>query len=106
MSACQSTSYIAAGSLDRYFRVLSSAPANQASGKDDLVGHGDVVGKLYITAPPTAIITLGGPDLETANERAHEDIRVDEDAWEDIQQVSSEEDDKPPGPRKKKRRRD
>lgn len=104
ITACQSGGYIAAGSLDRYFRLLSSAPANQTSEKGDLMGHGDVVGKLYITAPPTAILPLSGPDVEIAKEKHHEDSQMDEDAWEELQQVSSEEDEEVRNPKKKRRR--
>lgn len=89
-----------AGSLDRNVRLLTPASDNDdTSVGKELSGHGKVVGKLYVTAAPNAIVCLNDGtseatdsvskqvDEEGVEEGGQEDVD-----WDDLQEVSSEED--------------
>ena len=94
------TGFSVAGSLDRYFRLLSSG---SPSG-----GSGGVVGKFYVTSVPTAIvpIEIAGHALASDEaEKLDEEIDERDDDWGEIQQVSSDEGNISQA-RKKRRKRD
>ena len=84
-----------AGSLDRYVRLLS-APSD---------GSGTVVGKLYVTSAPTAIVPIEVPAKDITSDREEEeDSAEDDDDWGEIQQVSSDEEETTSQVRKKRRK--
>jgi hypothetical protein len=99
MSTSASTGFSVAGSLDRYFRLLSSGAPSE--------GSGGVVGKLYITSAPTAIVSIeGAGHTLISDEKEKAGIEVDDECedWGEIQQVSSDEENRFQA--RKKRRRD
>ncbi|KAG8801274.1 hypothetical protein FRC17_006681, partial [Serendipita sp. 399] len=86
--ASPSTGYVAAGALDRYLRLLS-CPVSSDSGQTQ--GHGNVVGKLYVTAGPTAIIPL--VENAEAISSTESDVIIDkeeDDDWNNLREVSSD----------------
>ncbi|KAG8814490.1 hypothetical protein FRC17_001108 [Serendipita sp. 399] len=86
--ASPSTGYVAAGALDRYFRLLS-CPISSDLGQTQ--GHGNVVGKLYVTAGPTAIIPLvENAEAVTSTEPDVIIDREEDDDWNNIREVSSD----------------
>ncbi|KAG8821680.1 hypothetical protein FRC19_007436 [Serendipita sp. 401] len=104
--ASPSTGYVGVGALDRYFRLLDSPVSVDSSQSDNLQGHGSVVGKLYVTASPTAIIPL----VEDAGSKActvFDDVVAkdgEEDDWNNLQEVSSDEEDLAPTSKKRRKK--
>jgi hypothetical protein len=114
MSVFPSTGFIAASASDRYFRLMSSAPITEDG---TLSGMGEVVGKVYTTAPATTIIPWDMVDTKSVTSekdvtsKDNEDNQVFEDGEEDgidwggIPQVSDSEEDVDVESRPKKRRK-
>lgn len=93
MATSPSTEFSIAGSLDRYVRLLS----------EPFGASGNVIGKLYVTSAPTAIIPIG-VSLKPIQSAEEQEEPVEDEDWGEIQQVSSDEDIAPQV--RKKRRRD
>lgn len=94
LSASARLDQAAAGSLDRYFRLLTPIP--NENDVRDARRHGSVAGKLYVTAAPTAIVPLeleASPSARKALSEMDggEREEVDED-FDDMQEISSEDD--------------
>jgi hypothetical protein len=89
MSTSSNADYILASSLDRNIRLLSAATGSE------MTGHGKVVGKLYVTAAPNAIVSLSVSGDEssdaTLNEESTERTQDDNEDWDDLQEVSDAE---------------
>ncbi|KAG8786819.1 hypothetical protein FRC15_010638 [Serendipita sp. 397] len=104
--ASPSTGYVGVGALDRYFRLLDSPVSVDSSQSDNLQGHGSVVGKLYVTASPTAIIPLV-EDAESKACTVLDDVVAkdgEEDDWNNLQEVSSDEEDLAPTSKKRRKK--
>jgi hypothetical protein len=100
ISTSSSTGFSVAGSLDRYFRLLSSGSPSE--------GSGGVVGKFYVTSAPTAIVPIeiaGRALASDEEEKLDEEVDERDDDWGEIQQVSSDEENISQA-RKKRRKRD
>lgn len=100
ISTSSSTGFLVAGSLDRYFRLLSSGSPSE--------GSAGVVGKSYVTSAPTAIIPIeiaGHTLASDEEEKLDEEADQRDDDWGEIQQVSSDEENISQA-RKKRRKRD
>jgi hypothetical protein len=103
VSTSQSTGFAAAGSLDRYFRLLSSPLPRQ----DISAESGQVVGKFYITVAPSAIVPLTTGDGGNGTEKADND-KEDADGeadWEGLQRVSDEDEEESKRISKKRRKK-
>jgi len=106
MSTSSKTDHLLAGSLDRNIRLLSAATGSE------MTGHGKVIGKLYLTAAPNAIVSLsvGGDESSDAilNEESSTRVEGDDEAdenedWSELQEVSDDEE-PAKGSRKRQRR--
>jgi len=98
ISVSPSTGSSAAGSLDRYFRLLGQGGPPG--------GSGGVIGKLYVTSAPAAIVPIEVSHRAKASDEGKGDIQSDEGDkdWDGIQQVSSDEEDVSQARKKRKKR--
>ncbi|PVG02810.1 hypothetical protein CPB86DRAFT_811387 [Serendipita vermifera] len=102
ISASHSTGFAAAGSLDQYFRLLSSP----SPGQDISSNSGQVVGKLYITVAPSAIVPLATNEATSGIDETERNEEGDSDReWEGLQQVSDEDDEESKRVSKKRRKK-